>query len=283
MDLDWLTHLSWLFLLFLIAVALAPLVQHRVLQVRRAGAVQRLGRARGSRVLTLIAHRETYRLLGIPILRHDDLDAPEAVLRAIQQTLRTAPIDLVLHTPPGLALAAEQIAHALIRHPARVTVFVPHYAFSGGTLIALAADEIVLDPNAVLGPVDPQVGPYPAGSLLAVLQHKPAAALDDRTLVLVDQAHKALGQARALVAELLLARGATAEQAAEVATALAGGGWTPHYPILIEEAQRLGLSVGDTLPAEVYALMDLYDPATRLRPSTATVTVETVLGEGRGG
>jgi len=44
-----------------------------------------------------------------------------------------------------------------------VTVFVPHYAMSGGTLIALTADEIVMDPNAVLGPVDPQIGNMPAG------------------------------------------------------------------------------------------------------------------------
>ena len=34
----------------------------------------------------------------------------------------------------------------------------PHYAMSGGTLIALAADEIVMSDHAVLGPVDPQMG-----------------------------------------------------------------------------------------------------------------------------
>jgi len=54
--------------------------------------------------------------------------------------------------PGGLVLAAEQIAPALRRHSGTVTVFVPRYAMSGGTLIALAADEIVMDPNAVLGP-----------------------------------------------------------------------------------------------------------------------------------
>jgi ClpP class serine protease len=57
---------------------------------------------------------------------------------------------------PAAALAAEQIAHALARHPAKITVLVPHYAMSGGTLISLTADEIVMDDNAVLGPVDPQ-------------------------------------------------------------------------------------------------------------------------------
>lgn len=96
--------------------------------------------------------------LGIPIVRYIDIEDSEQVLRAIRMTAPEMPIDLVLHTPGGLVLAAEQIACALKRHPGKVTVFVPHYAMSGGSLIAMAADEIVLDPNAVLGPIDPQLG-----------------------------------------------------------------------------------------------------------------------------
>ncbi len=273
MNFDWLDNLFWL---FLIVVALTPLIGGGLLQFRRAGALQRLGRARGSRAIALIGRRETYRILGIPVLRQGAIDSPEQVLRAIRGTPEGLPIDLVLHTPPGVALAAEQIAHALIRHPSRVTVFVPQHALGDGTLIALAAEQIVLDPHAVLGPVDPRIGPYPATSLLALLREKPAAALDDRTLVLVDQARKALGQVQALVGELLVARGATPERALGVATTLAGGGWTPHYPILFEEAQRLGLPVSDALPAEVHALMELYDLETPLRPSMAIVAIEPV-------
>lgn len=62
------------------------------------------------------------------------------MLRAIELTDPSVPIDLIIHTPGGLVLAAEQIARALSRHPSQVTVMVPHYAMSGGTLIALAAD-----------------------------------------------------------------------------------------------------------------------------------------------
>lgn len=43
----------------------------------------------------------------------------------------------------------------------------------GGTLIALAADEIVMCEHAVLGPVDPQLGQYPAASILAAVQQNP--------------------------------------------------------------------------------------------------------------
>ncbi len=54
------------------------------------------------------------------------------------------PLDLVLQTPGGLVLASLQIAQAIRDHRGKVTVFVPHYAMSGGTLIALAADEIAM-------------------------------------------------------------------------------------------------------------------------------------------
>jgi hypothetical protein len=97
----------------------------------------------------------------------------------------------------GLVLAASQIADALRAHPGRVTVFVPHYAMSGGTLLALSADEIVMAPHAVLGPVDPQLGQHPAASLIKVVEQKPIAEIDDQTLIEADQAGKALSQVEA--------------------------------------------------------------------------------------
>src|SRR5205807_1940655 len=111
--------------------------------------------------------------------------------RAIRLTQPEQPLDLILHTPGGLVLAAEQIAKALVEHKGKVTVFVPHYAMSGGTLIALTADEIVMDPNAVLGPVDPQIGGLPAASILKLVELKKPAQVSDEMLVLADMAAKA--------------------------------------------------------------------------------------------
>ena len=54
---------------------------------------------------------------------------------------------------------------------------------SGGTLIALAADEIVIDGNAVLGPIDPQLGEFPAASVLKVVERKPIDKIDDIAFV----------------------------------------------------------------------------------------------------
>ena len=127
----------------------------------RAGVLEEFQAQRNSRVIAMIHRQETVSLLGVPVTSYINIEDSEAVLRAIRLTPPEQPIDVILHTPGGLVLAAEQIAKALVERKGKVTVFVPHYAMSGGTLIALAADEIVMDANAVLGPVDPLL---PAGT-----------------------------------------------------------------------------------------------------------------------
>ena len=189
--------------IFFIISSLQPIVRQKMLEAARLRLFEQIESQRKSRVIALIHRQETLSLLGFPLVRYIDIDDSEAILRAIKLTDDNVPIDLILHTPGGLVLASEQIAHALRKHPAKVTVMVPHYAMSGGTLISLAADEIIMDENAVLGPVDPQVGQQPAASILKVLERKPIQEVDDATIILADIAEKALQQVRTTVTRLL--------------------------------------------------------------------------------
>src|SRR6185369_5840735 len=145
----------------------------RLLESSRQRLIGQIEKRRGSRVILLVHREETMSLLGFPLMRYIDVNDAEEVLRAIELTDPEVPLDLVLHTPGGLVLAAFQIARAIQGHKGRVIVFVPHYAMSGGTLIALVADEIVMSLHAMLGPVDPQIKEYPAASILKVVSKKP--------------------------------------------------------------------------------------------------------------
>ncbi|WP_457611857.1 SDH family Clp fold serine proteinase, partial [Methanocaldococcus sp.] len=147
----------WLFFFYLL---MAPQIQFKQLQIARAKLLRELANKRGSTVITLIHRQESIGLFGIPIYKFISIEDSEDILRAIRNAPKDKPIDLIIHTPGGLVLAATQIAKALKNHPAETRVIVPHYAMSGGTLIALAADKIIMDKNAVLGPVDPQLGQY---------------------------------------------------------------------------------------------------------------------------
>lgn len=257
-----------IFLLFILSFLL-PLWQRRVLTVKRLRLLNELERKNKSRVITLIHRQEAISFLGFPLARYIDIEDSEQVLRAIRQTAEDTPIDIILHTPGGLVLASEQIASALKRHKAKVTAYVPHYAMSGGTLIALAADEIVMDPDAVLGPVDPIVGDafrsYPAASILAALK-EPNPNRDDQTLILADIARKAISQAKKMVLRYLEGK-MSPEQAENLAAALTSGQWTHDYPITADLAKEMGLKVRTDLPKEVYSLMDLYPQAVQRRPS----------------
>jgi len=169
-----------------------------------------------------------------------------------------------------LVLASEQIANALAKHPGKVTVFVPHYAMSGGTLIALAADEIVMDANAVLGPVDPQIGQYPAASILKVVEEKNIDRIDDETLILADISRKAIRQVKDTIQRLACCQ-YTKEEAERLAEELASGKWTHDYPITVDEARSFGLKVTTDMPEEIYRIMNLFPQSGQRRPSVQYV------------
>ncbi len=262
---------SLIFWLFLMWAFLWPQMRYQMLVNARMGLIKKLQKKRKSRVILLVHRQEQIGLFGIPIVKFINIEDSEAILRAIRTTPDDTPIDLIIHTPGGLVLAAAQIALALKDHPAKTTVIVPHYAMSGGTLIALAADEIVMDPHAVLGPVDPQLqvpnmGALPGPSIVKVAEEKGKEA-SDNILILADVSKKAIEQVKNLVYELLKDRYPD-EKAKELAHILTSGKWTHDYPITYKEAKELGLHVKTDVPEEVYALMELYpQPTNMLRPS----------------
>ena len=223
-------HISDLFWLFFVFSALQPVLRQQMIDFMRTRKIAQLERSRNSRVILLVHRQETMRFLGFPLARYIDINDSENVLRAIQMTDDDVPLDMVLHTPGGLVLAALQIAQAIRDHKARVTIFVPHYAMSGGTLIALAADEIVMCKHSVLGPIDPQLGDSPAASLIKVVEQKPISKIDDQTLIRADIGRKAIAQLKQAAAGLLQ-RTMPAERAEALAEKLATGTWTHDYPI----------------------------------------------------
>src|SRR5712692_1822371 len=211
----------WLFFLF---SALQPALKQRLLEASRQRLIAKIERQRNSRVILLVHRQETMSFLGFPVYRYIDVDDSEEVMRAIHMTDKEMPIDLILHTPGGLVLASLQIAEAIKKHKGKVTAFVPHYAMSGGTLISLAASEIVMSEHAVLGPVDPQLGKFPAASMDKVIKKHPVAEIEDETLIMADQAEKAIFQVRESVKELLKG-GPTNGKVDELPRLLSEGTW----------------------------------------------------------
>lgn len=249
-----------------LAMAFLPVIKQQRLEVLRIKTIRQIEAKRKSRLITLIHRQESISFLNIPISRYINIEDSEELLRAIRLTPDDMPIDLVLHTPGGLVLASEQIARALQKHPAKVTVFVPHYAMSGGTMISLAADEIIMDENAVLGPVDPQLGEFPAVSILEVIRKKSIDKVEDRTLMMAEIASKAITQVKEFIV-YLLEDNMDKEKAVHIAKLLSCGNWTHDYPIDYEHLKLIGLPVTTGMDEDIYNLMDLYPQSPQRRPS----------------
>jgi ClpP class serine protease len=248
---------STLIWLLIALMALQPVLTARWSAIKRAQAIRAIERKRGTRVITMIHRQEKRSLFGFSVSRHIDLEDAQTIIAAIKETPADRPIDLILHTPGGIVLAAMQIARAVEAHPAKVTVLVPVYAMSGGTLIALAADEIVLGEFSVLGPIDPQIVGLPAASIVRARDSKPVEYVFDLTLVLADVSEKALDQVKRGAVELMTPRLEQAK-AEELAAKLAGGHWTHDYALTATEATKIGLPVTVGMPLEVMELMKLY-------------------------
>ncbi len=208
-----------LFLLFLILAAIQPVLRKHFLETMRTRKIAQIERERGTRVIPLIYRQESMNLLGFPLVRLLDMHEPEEVLRAIHLSDDDTSLDIVLHARSRLDLPALQIARAVAAHPGNVSVLVPYRAHAGATLIALAADRIVMCRHSVLVPVKER--------------HRSAAAELLRTHMDEDVALR-------------------------IAEQLAGETRRDDGPISAEQARSLGLPVTTDMPDAVLQLMSLY-------------------------
>ncbi|HOA99609.1 MAG TPA: hypothetical protein PKN31_06500, partial [Candidatus Atribacteria bacterium] len=94
-----------IFLILIFSIYL-PALQKKMIEQQRMAAIKSLERKRRSRVIAMIHRQESVSFLGLPIARYINIEDSEKILRAIHLTPEDMPIDLILHTPGGLVLAA---------------------------------------------------------------------------------------------------------------------------------------------------------------------------------
>jgi len=234
-----------------------------VIMAERNAIIKDIEEERGTKVITMIHRREPWEETDENQINIEDT---EHVLMRIRQT--SEDVDLILHTPGGFVLASEMIAMAVKNHPAKVTVIIPFYAMSGGTLIALAADEIMMEKDSVLGPVDPQIGGMPAGALISLPEKKPVETISDEYIMLSEEARRSLIRVQKMVLWLLEDKMDT-EKAEKLAEFLTGGYMTHDTPIIFDVAKSFGLNVKQGVPGKVYDLFRTFEFGACSRPQSA--------------
>jgi hypothetical protein len=115
-----------------------------------------------------------------------------------------APTDLLLETNGGFTDATEKVVSILRDQIGDLRAIIPKRAKSNGTLLALAAREIVLGPASELGPIDPAIALapdqfVPAQFIVQAAQTQPAQV----NLIVLQAADHAIKQTQKLAAHLL--------------------------------------------------------------------------------
>ena len=106
----------------------------------------------------------------VPPPLHSIIDADMQGFMTCAKGVDKSSLDLILHTPGGALEATKEIINYLRSIYKEIRVIVPIKAMSGGTMIACAADKILMGPYSHLGPTDPQIligGAYvPVGAII---------------------------------------------------------------------------------------------------------------------
>ena len=180
---------------------------------------------------------------------------------AVGDAVPDGPLDLMLTSPGGDGETAVRIARMCHAERQDFRVIVPDTAASAATLLALAAESVVMSNSSALGPIDPQVplpargAFFPAKDILEIVDdlesrttHNPAAfelyaaLLADVDAVVYQIAKAAIRRTMELVPEVLSLRQTppTNEETERLATALQGHAMHS-ATIGHDQAQLLGL------------------------------------------
>lgn len=105
--------------------------------------------------------------------------------KTVTENVPPPDLDVLIHSPGGYAEAAESIVQQLRGKYSNIRFVVPSFAKSAATMLVMAGDAILMDTDAELGPIDPQMrtqtGASPAEAILEQFQKAQGELQQDAT------------------------------------------------------------------------------------------------------
>ena len=188
--------------------------------------------------------------------------AVETAINQIQAKTDVQKLMLLVNSPGGLVQSSYKIARALRKTFKEIIVFVPHIAASGGTLLALTGNKIVMGMMSQLSPLDPQAkiedGAVSANSVVDAHQFV-TKLFDDLSVEDAPYSYKALADKcdsvdirdalaslslmEEYILEILEDCGYSNEECKKISHNIVRGFKTHDEVINIDKAKKLGLNV----------------------------------------
>ena len=188
--------------------------------------------------------------------------AVETAINQIQAKTDVRKLLLLVNSPGGLVQSSYKVARALRKTFKEIIVFVPHIAASGGTLLALTGNKIVMGMMSQLSPLDPQAkiegGAVSANSVVDAHQFV-TRLFDDLSVEDAPYSYKALADKcdgvdirdalaslslmEEYILEILEDCGYSKEECKKISHSIVRGFKTHDEVINIDKAKKLGLNV----------------------------------------
>lgn len=148
-------------------------------------------------------------------------------------------LDIIIHTNGGSLFAAETIINAIFSRKGKVRIHIPYYACSAGTLIALAADEIIMHEHAYIGPIDPQ---YTMGISATSISKFDASSstswVGDVVQLMKSDSDRSITRVKGLVSKICSSRAIHDNEDDHLCDELASGKYNHDQPIFYRDIQE---------------------------------------------
>jgi len=213
------------------------------------------------------------------VLVHDEKgEVADADVTQVLETVNTLdkkiPIDVILHTHGGLVGPTMQIAEVLAKRR-KTRTYVPFFAHSGGTLIALSTEKIFMGKGAALGPIDVQFAGRPAHDIIRIVEELGNdASAEWRSLA--KNAKRVLKDWSSDVCKLINKshKGWFGRRGCALAVTLTSGEMYHGRSINFSEAKKLHINVSDDFAKSVFALLNVrLEQLRRLRELEAQINL----------
>ena len=216
-------------------------------------------KAHDAKVFYFIHRKRSLGIFGISLYEYLEVYDAHRFLRDLKSVPEDKNLVIIIHSPGGELLAAMQIAKVLKEWKGKVSVVVPYYAMSAGTLIALSADAIYADRNVTFGAIDPQIPVggnryVSAADLYRVCRGNSTISVQDR--ILCEMGRKAMKQVESFLKRVVL-KDKDEKVAEAVINTLLYTERSHDFPFFAENLKEMGLNVVFEIPQELRELSDL--------------------------
>lgn len=218
-------------------------------------------------VLISLIHSKKSGAFGLSFLdsyKTVSLSDAACIIRILRDIDPNKTLDIVVNTTGGDLTHTEVICNALINHKGLVRVYIPLYAYSAGTLIALCGDEIHIEKNGVLGQVDPQLGWLSANTILEFSDSESIqnflilnqSWIGDAVKLLRTQAQKAFTNVERLLTKICIAKGYEEDKIKKLIVELASGKYNHDKPFFYKDVKDFIPNISEGISDNILEFFD---------------------------